>query len=106
MGAFGAGVANVMRSGARAAGQRFAAGASAVRDRVMAAADPGASAASEEAAGGTSSSEAPARAPAWARRLQRKQRLSQGASTAAHTVRSADHGGSGASPNLHDSSNE
>jgi len=106
MGAFGAGVANVMRSGARAAGQRFAAGAGAVRDRVMAAADPGASTASEEAAGGTSSSEASARAPAWARRLQRKQRLSQGTSTAAHTVRSADHGGSGASPSLHDSSNE
>jgi len=106
MGAFGAGVANVMRSGARAAGQRFAAGAVAVRDRVMAAADPGASTAGAEAAGGTSSSEASARAPAWARRLQRRQRLSQGASTAAHTVRSADHGGSGASPNLHDSSNE
>lgn len=115
---FGAGVANVMRSGTQAAGQRFAAGARAVKDRVAAAADLGASAAtagadtadaaSSSAPSGQSgsSTEPPARAPDWARRLQRKQRLSQGASTAAHTVRSADHGGSGANPNLHDSSNE
>jgi type IV secretion system protein TrbL len=37
--------------------------------------------------------------------LQRNQRLAQGASTAAHVVRSADHGGAGASPDLNDSSN-
>lgn len=46
-----------------------------------------------------------AAAPAWARRLQRGQRLSQGVSTAAHVVRSADRGGSGANPQLHDNSN-
>lgn len=111
MRAFGAGMANVARGGVQAVGQRFASGARAVRDRVMAAADIGASApAGEDTADAASSSgssaDASARAPDWARRLHRKQRLSQGASTAAHTVRSADHGGSGASPNLHDSSNE
>ncbi len=112
--AFGAGVANVARGGMQAAGQRFTAGARAVQDRVRAAADLSANASiAGDSAGGTSSagpsdsSAGPsARAPDWARRLQRRQRLSQGASTAAHTVRSADHGGSGASPNLRDSSNE
>jgi type IV secretion system protein TrbL len=111
MRAFGAGVANVARGGMQAAGQRVASGARAVKDRVMAAADIGASAATAEdtadvASSSGSSADASARAPDWARRLHRKQRMSQGASTAAHTVRSADHGGSGASPNLHDSSNE
>ena len=112
--AFGAGVANVARGGMQAAGQRFTAGARAVQDRVRAAADlsaiassAGDSAGSTSSAGPSDSSAGPsARAPDWARRLQRRQRLSQGASTAAHTVRSADHGGSGASPNLRDSSNE
>lgn len=111
MRAFGAGVANVARGGMQAAGQRVASGARAVRDRVMAAADIGASAAAGEdtadaAISSGASADASARAPDWARRLHRKHRMSQGASTAAHTVRSGDHGGSGASPNLHDSSNE
>lgn len=112
--AFGAGVANVARGGMQAAGQRFTAGARAVQDRVRAAADLSAIASSAGDSAGSTSSAGPsdssagasARAPDWARRLQRRQRLSQGASTAAHTVRSADHGGSGASPNLRDSSNE
>jgi type IV secretion system protein TrbL len=105
--AFGAGVANVMRSGVQAAGQRMAAGAKAVRDRFTAAAGAGDSSAASDAAGAAgTSTEAPGRAPDWARRLQRRQNMAQGASTAAHTVRSADHGGSGASPSLDDSSNE
>jgi len=113
--AFGAGVANVARSGVQAAGQRMAAGARAVRDRVASAVGiaPASSAAGEAAAdeAGTSAASNPAsdasgNAPAWAKRLQRRQRLAHGASTAAHVVRSAEHGGSGAHPNLHDSSNE
>ena len=39
-------------------------------------------------------------APGWAQRFQRRQHLAHGASTAAHALRSADHGGSGASPRL------
>jgi type IV secretion system protein TrbL len=72
-----------------------------VRDRVASAGD----------AGGTPdtsspSSDASDKAPAWAQRLQRRQRVAHGASTAAHVVRSADHGGGGAAPELRDSSNE
>jgi type IV secretion system protein TrbL len=45
--------------------------------------------------------DAPAsRPPDWARRLHRRQQLTRGVSAAAHVVRGADHGGSGASPNL------
>jgi type IV secretion system protein TrbL len=42
----------------------------------------------------------PDRPPAWAQRLHRRQQLTQGASTAAHVLRSSDHGGGGASPRL------
>jgi type IV secretion system protein TrbL len=43
--------------------------------------------------------------PAWARRLQRRQRLSQGLSMAMHSVRGGEHGGGGANPSLRDPSN-
>lgn len=102
--AVGAGVVNVARSGAQAAGARVAAGARAVKDRVVGAVGGGTSEAAADAASATGSSD-DAQAPDWARRLQRNQRLAQGASTAAHVVRSADHGGTGASPDLNDSSN-
>jgi type IV secretion system protein TrbL len=39
-------------------------------------------------------------APDWARRLQRGHRVSHGVSMAAHTLRSSDHGSSGANPSL------
>lgn len=48
---------------------------------------------------GTASGEVGA-APAWARRFARRQHVTHGIATAAHTVRSADHGGSGAHPSL------
>ena len=38
--------------------------------------------------------------PAWARRMKRAQTISHGTSTAAHAVRSGDHGGGGASVDL------
>ena len=110
--AFGAGMANVARSGAQAAGERVAAGARAVRDRVASAV--GGTTASGAPAGEASNAPAAAttpppsddKAPDWAQRLQRRQRVAHGASTAAHVVRSADHGGGGAAPELNDSSNE
>lgn len=111
--AFGAGMANVARSGAQAAGARVATGARAVRDRAASAvgagpasSSPAGEASSAPATGGTASPTSDDKAPDWAQRLQRRQRVAHGASTAAHVVRSADHGGGGAAPELRDSSNE
>ncbi len=101
--AFGAGMANVARSGAQAAGERVAAGARAVRSRVASAAGVGST--SNTSSGAAAPAESPDKAPDWAQRLQRRQRVAHGASTAAHVVRSADHSG-GAAPELRDSSNE
>jgi len=114
--AFGAGVANVVRTGAQAVGEQVAARAKAVKDRFAAAASAGTTGGTSNADGtaGTSDPAGPAseseggttRAPDWARRLQRRQNIAHGASSAAHAVRSGDHGGSGASPSLDDPSNE
>ncbi|MGH8159802.1 MAG: P-type conjugative transfer protein TrbL [Rhodanobacter sp.] len=111
--AFSAGVANVARSGAQAAGERVAAGARAARNRVASAfgvrpvsRSPAGEAPSASATGGAASPTPGAKAPDWAQRLQRRQRVAHGASTAAHVVRSADRGGGGAAPDLRDSSNE
>ena len=59
------------------------------------------------AAGSTESAEAkpPAAEPSWAKQMRRKQQASRAVSTAAHALRSGDHGGSGASPSLRDDSN-
>lgn len=106
--AAGAGVANVAKTGAQAVGQHVATGAKAIKDRVAnfvaEAAAPAGSVASTEGADAAGSA-APATEPTWARRLQRRQRIAHGASTAAHTLRSGDHGGGGASPSLRDDSN-
>jgi type IV secretion system protein TrbL len=103
--AAGAGLANVARSGAGAVGQRVAASAKAVKDRVSNfvadAAAPAAAASSTESA----EAKPPAVEPAWAKQMRRKQQVSHAATTAAHTLRSGDHGGSGASPSLRDGSN-
>ena len=103
--AAGAGLANVAKSGAGAVGQRVAAGAKAVKDRVAnfvaEAAAPAAAAGSPESA----EAKPPAGEPAWAKQMRRKQQASHAVSTAAHTLRSGDHGGSGASPSLRDDSN-
>jgi type IV secretion system protein TrbL len=45
-------------------------------------------------------SEGEPQAPEWAQRLQRRDRISRGVSTAVQTIRSSDHGGTGASPSL------
>ena len=104
--AAGAGVAQVARSGAATVGQRVAAGAQAVKDSVAGfvsdAAAPSAGASPPSPSPGDGS--APP-APAWARRLQRHQRISHGATTAVHALRSGDAGGSGAHPSLRDDSN-
>ncbi|MDQ6767442.1 MAG: P-type conjugative transfer protein TrbL [Candidatus Eremiobacteraeota bacterium] len=95
MRATAAGLSNVARSGLdglarRGEGRSNADGSSS---------SPNATATS----GGPGSGERDAAAdhpPAWAQRLHRRQQLTQGVSTAAHVLRSSDHGGGGASPRL------
>jgi type IV secretion system protein TrbL len=61
-----------------------------------------ASAAASEAgqSAGSTGSSSPGGPPAWAARMKRSQTVSRGASAATHAVRSADHGGGGASVDL------
>jgi type IV secretion system protein TrbL len=104
-----AGVANVAREGASALGQKVTSGAKAVRDKVaglVSPAQPADTSASSATASPDSinSSSAPAEAPGWARRMQRNQQLTHGASVAAHVLRSSDYGGGGANPSLRDES--
>jgi type IV secretion system protein TrbL len=103
--AAGAGLANVAKSGASAVGQRIAAGAQAVKDRVSSFAAGAAAPAQPSTSTGTETPAASNPAPAWANRLQRNQGITHGATTAAHVLRSGDHGGGGASPSLKDDSN-
>ena len=83
----GAGLADVARAGAGAVAQSVRSWAGRV-----------AGAAATDAAG-DGGSPAPG-APAWAQRLERRQKIERGVTTAAHTLRSGDHGGSGANPSL------
>ena len=53
-----------------------------------------------EASANRSASAPEAGAPDWARRLHRRSQLTHGVAAATHAVRSADHGGGGATPNL------
>lgn len=105
-----AGLGNVARTSAQSAGRRAASGAAAAGQKMAApfragwngaVADAGASggqAAAGEAASGAANSQ-----PAWAKRLHRRQQLTHAATTAAHTLRGGDGGGSGQGPSLRDS---
>ena len=84
----GAGLAGVARAGAGAVAQSVRSWAGRV------------SGAAATDAAGEGGSPAPG-APAWAQRLERRQKIERGVTTAAHTLRSGDHGGSGANPSLH-----
>jgi type IV secretion system protein TrbL len=108
-GAAGGALANAARSGASVAAGASAAyrgggiagvaqsGASSIAGSLR----PSGAAASAagQSAGSTGSSSA-GRPPAWAARMKRSQTVSHGVSTATHAVRSADHGGGGASVDL------
>ncbi|TAM83242.1 MAG: P-type conjugative transfer protein TrbL [Candidimonas sp.] len=93
--AYRAGAAASGATGARAFGAGMASATRAARGHV----------ASAVGAGGASTASRNG-APDWAQRLQRRQRFSQGVSTAAHVVRSGDHGGGGTAPELRDPSND
>ncbi|GAO21469.1 conjugal transfer protein TrbL [Alicycliphilus sp. B1] len=103
--AAGAGVAHVAKTGAGALGQRVASGAKAMKDRVADFVSDAAAPAAVASAPDAGDSSAPPTEPAWARRMRRRQQASHAATTAIHALRSGDHGGSGASPSLHDNSN-
>ncbi|MCI4214304.1 P-type conjugative transfer protein TrbL [Dickeya dianthicola] len=109
-----AGVGNVAKTGAQAVGQKAAAGMRSLGQRAAAAfrsdeagsASGSASATSQstasEANSGTADPQQQAQ-PAWAKRLQRRQQISHAATTAAHTLRGGDGGGSSSGPSLHSS---
>ena len=101
-----AGVGNVAKTGAQAAGQKVAEGARSMKERVAAAFRPdeaasasGAGAEAQGASNATASSPSTEQ-PAWAKRLHRRQQLAHAATTAAHTLRGGDGGGSGQGPSL------
>ncbi|PLC50893.1 P-type conjugative transfer protein TrbL [Pollutimonas subterranea] len=54
-------------------------------------------------ASGAAEAAGPGAQPAWAKRLHRRQQLTQAATTAAHTLRGGDGGGAGQGPSLRDS---
>ena len=108
-----AGLGNVAKTGAQSVGQKVAAGAQSMKARAAAAIKPdasssgagGASAAGGPAAqGGAEATPTNTEQPAWAKRLHRKQQVSQAASTVAHTLRGGDGGGAGSAPSLRDPS--
>ncbi|MFU3132021.1 P-type conjugative transfer protein TrbL [Stenotrophomonas sp. PSU-St7] len=104
-----AGVGNVARTGAQAAGQKVAAGARAFGERVAGAfrgeggTAAGGSAKASASETGPSSAAADQKQPAWAKRLHRRQQIAHAATTAAHTLRGGDGGGSAQGPSLGDS---
>ncbi|KVS20838.1 P-type conjugative transfer protein TrbL [Burkholderia vietnamiensis] len=104
-----AGVGNVARTGAQAAGQKVAAGARAFGERVAGAfrgeggTAAGGSAEASASETGPSSAAADQKQPAWAKRLHRRQQIAHAATTAAHTLRGGDGGGSAQGPSLGDS---
>jgi len=105
-----AGLGNVAKTGAQAAGRGAASRASTVGQHMAApfragwngpAAEGGSGASAASSDPATASS--PQQQPAWAKRLHRRQQITQAATTTAHTLRGGDSGGSGSAPSLRDS---
>ena len=105
-----AGLGNGAKTGAQAAGRSVTSGASAVGQKVadsFRAGWNGTEAGSDGAgrgqtADGTAGSQKQEQ-PAWAKRMHRRQQATHAATTAAHTLRGGDGGGSGQGPSLRDS---
>ena len=91
------GAANVAAASVQAAEQKMTAGVRAMRDRAAAAFG-----ARPPAEGDAAPHDAAPEQPAWARRMHRRQQLTHAATTAAHTLRGGDGGGSGQGPSLRD----
>ncbi len=105
-----AGIGNAAKAGAQSLGQKVAAAGQSIKAAATTASKPhsSASAAGQGSGIGNATDDSPAHTaqPAWAKRLQRKQQISQAASTIAHTLRGGDAGGSGPAPHLRDPSDE
>lgn len=93
LGRAGAGMTGVARAGASAAGD----GVRSAARRAWTGGSAGKGSGDGGEAGASSGSEA---APRWARNLRGSDAVRRGVETAAHAVRSGDHGGSGAGPKL------
>ncbi|ERS13176.1 conjugal transfer protein TrbL [Alcanivorax sp. PN-3] len=105
-----AGLGNVAKTGAQAAGRRAASGAASAGQKVADSfragwngADAGAAGSGQAAAGESADSAPKQEQPAWAKRMHRRQQITHAATTAAHTLRGGDGGGSGQGPSLRDS---
>ena len=103
-----AGVGNVAKTSAQAAGQKVANGARSMKERMAAAFRPDDAGSASGGGAAQAVSESPATAtsteqPAWAKRLHRRQQLTHAATTAAHTLRGGDGGSSSQGPSLRDS---
>ena len=105
-----AGLGNVAKTGAQAAGRSVTSGASAVGQKVadsFRAGWNGTEAGSDGAGPGQTADGTPGsqkqQQPAWAKRMHRRQQATHAATTAAHTLRGGDGGGSGQGPSLRDS---
>ncbi|SFD97350.1 P-type conjugative transfer protein TrbL [Paracidovorax konjaci] len=105
-----AGLGNVAKTGAQAAGSRAASGASYAGQKVAdsfragwngTGAGAGQATAGEAEDGAASSPKQ--EQPAWAKRMHRRQQATHAATTAAHTLRGGDGGGSAQGPSLRDS---
>ncbi|WP_432778429.1 P-type conjugative transfer protein TrbL [Burkholderia gladioli pv. alliicola] len=110
-----AGLGNVAKTGAQSAGRSAASGASGAAQKMTgsfragwngteagggaASGASGAAGTGQAAADGTASSQKPEQ-PAWAKRMHRRQQITHAATTAAHTLRGGDGGGSGQGPSL------
>lgn len=107
-----AGLGNVAKTGAQSAGHSAASGASGAAQKMTGSfragwngteagggAAPGAAGSGQAAAGEAASSQKQEQ-PAWAKRMHRRQQITHAATTAAHTLRGGDGGGSGQGPSL------
>ncbi|WP_425928651.1 P-type conjugative transfer protein TrbL [Pseudomonas sp. NyZ201] len=111
-----AGLGNVAKTGAQAAGRSAASGASGAAQKMTGSfragwngteagggAASGAAGSGQAAAGEATDSAANSQKqeqPAWAKRMHRRQQITHAATTAAHTLRGGDGGGSGQGPSL------
>ncbi|KLD72165.1 P-type conjugative transfer protein TrbL [Xanthomonas hyacinthi] len=107
-----AGLSNVAKTGAQAAGRSAASGASGAAQKMTGAFRAGwngteagggaasGAAGSDQAAADSAAGSQKQEQPAWAKRMHRRQQITHAATTAAHTLRGGDGGGSGQGPSL------
>jgi type IV secretion system protein TrbL len=109
-----AGMGKLAKTGAQAVGQKAADGMRSMKERVASAFrsdEAGPPSGGAAASGQSTANEANSASvnpqqqaqPAWAKRLHRRQQISHAATTAAHTLRGGDGGGSSSGPSLNDS---